>query len=107
MSKLSTDTREFTGDKAIVELDVVRDKNSVRHEFLERVGNIGEIGCVFHHRWRDAREPRYSRWNSALRVQQGLETINDLPVADFDRANFRHAVPIATAARSLDVDDDV
>src|SRR5450755_4010343 len=93
--------------EAIIEVDVVSDKYPVVHEPHEAVRDFGEYRRTAHHLVRDAGDLRYLGRDGSLGIHQGMPLVDDLVVADLDRADFGYPIAGRPTARRLDVDHDV
>src|SRR6266700_4729219 len=93
--------------EAVIEIDVVSDEDSVAHEPHEAVRDLGEYRRTADHLVRDAGDLRYFGRDGALRIYQGMPLVDDLVVADLDRADFGYPIAGRPTARCLDVDHDV
>lgn len=82
----------FTAYEAIVEIDVVGDEDSVTHEPHEAVRDLSEYRRTADHLVRDAGDLRYLGRDGPLRIHQGMPLVDDLMVADLDRADFGYPI---------------
>src|SRR3954468_10022385 len=103
VAKRSVETTELVSDKAIVKVDVVGDENTVTHELKKAVSHRRENRGVANHLVRDAREPHDICRNGTLGIEQGVPLVDDLMIADLDRANLCNAVARGPAPGCLDI----
>jgi hypothetical protein len=96
------------GDESPIESRVVRDEDVAADHAQNAIADVAEAGGILHHRPRDVGERGDHGRDRALRVDERLVDIPDLPIANDDRCNLGD--PVASPgppSRRLHVDDDI